>query len=186
MIEKKERESTEINASSMADIAFLLLIFFLVTTTIASDKGITMVLPPKVDVPPPPVKQKNVFTVALNSADKLLVEDEPMDPSEVKEACRAFLTNNGRDPKSSDSPIKAIVSIKTDRGTTYEIYARVLDDIKTVYYELRAESVGISYEDYLTILNTKKGDRTPEDQDLYDAAKTNYPLQISEAEPSSN
>ncbi len=188
MIERKERESTEINASSMADIAFLLLIFFLVTTTIASDKGITMQLPPYMPdlEKPPPVKEKNVLKVQLNSADKLQVEEEFTRTDEVKEITRKFLSNNGRDPKSSDNPRKAVVSIKTDRGTTYAKYAVVLDQIKAAYYELRAESLGIPLARYMEILNKKKQDRSPEEQDFYKQAKENYPLKVSEAEPTKN
>ena len=187
MIPRKKRQSEEINASSMADIAFLLLIFFLVTTTIASDKGVTMFLPPfqNEDAPPPPkLKDKNVFVVVMNSADRLMVEEKPFEPGMVKEECKKFLSNNGKDPKSSDNPQSAVVSIKADRGTTYVLYAEVLDQIKTAYHELRAESVGITVEQYMQILNTKDGDRTPKEQKLYDSSKNNYPLQISEAEPS--
>ncbi len=186
MIKRKDREQTEINASSMADIAFLLLIFFLVTTTIASDKGVTMMLPPDVPAPPVDIPRRNVLEISINSADKLLVEGEPMEASELPELTRTFLTNNGKDKDLSDNPNKAIVSIKADRGTTYEAYMGVLDGVKYVYYDLRAESVGISYAEYLDILNTRKSDRTKSQQKLYEDAKANYPLQISEAEPSGN
>lgn len=166
----------------MADIAFLLLIFFLVTTTIASDKGLPILLPPEKDPNQPidvEIQQRNLFKVIMNSNDQLLVEDQPMEISEVKEECKKFLSNRGRDPKSSDSPEKAVVSVKTDRGTSYKLYIEVMDELKAAYHELRAEHVGITLEEYLE-LDTKD----PRQKQLYDKARKEYPLQISEAEPS--
>lgn len=91
------RETPEINAGSMADIAFLLLVFFLMVTTIESESGILRQLPPipDKDVDPPPVKQKNVFVVLVNMNDELLVEGERMDISNLKVAAKEFLVANG-------------------------------------------------------------------------------------------
>src|SRR4028119_1845966 len=100
MAKKKNRAIPEINASSMADIAFLLLIFFLVTTTIGADKGLNMLLPPKKDESQPvdvKLKDRNVFKVIVNSKNQLLVEDEPMDIRILKEGAKKFLSNNGAD-----------------------------------------------------------------------------------------
>ena len=78
-----KRSAPEVNAGSMADIAFLLLIFFLVTTTIETDSGLNRKLPPMEDVVDPPViKQKNIFTVVVNKNNDLLVEEKPMEISE--------------------------------------------------------------------------------------------------------
>ena len=117
---RKKRNSPEVNAGSMADIAFLLLIFFLVTTTIATDKGLGIQLPPKPDPndPPPDVRfnERNLFKVLINSRDQMLVEGEPMDDvDQLRGMVRDFVLNNGRDEESSDSPLDAIVSLKTDR-----------------------------------------------------------------------
>ena len=91
-----KRSSPEVNAGSMADIAFLLLIFFLVTTTIETDSGISRKLPPieesEEDVV---IKQKNIFTVLLNGKDQLLVEDELMDLQDLRSAAIEFLDNGG-------------------------------------------------------------------------------------------
>jgi len=80
MARSNSRGSQEVNAGSMADIAFLLLIFFLVTTTIASDKGILNILPPKQDpnVPPPDIKknERNIYNVLINANNDLLVEGD--------------------------------------------------------------------------------------------------------------
>ena len=97
---RKNRPTAEIPNGSMADIAFLLLIFFLVTTTIANDKGIAMLLPPKPDPnqPPPEVTKndRNIFKILANSQDKLLVEDEPLtDVFELREMVKSFILNFG-------------------------------------------------------------------------------------------
>ena len=100
MIQKKKRESVEVNASSMADIAFLLLIFFLVTTTIASDKGLSIRLPPKNDEQVEiKLKERNIFNVLVNSNNQLLVEEQPMKVEKLKTAAKEFIMNNGRGRK---------------------------------------------------------------------------------------
>lgn len=181
MLNKKKRSNPEVDSSSMADIAFLLLIFFLVTTTIASDKGIMMQLPPEAPPTDVQIKQKNLFKVLVNSNDKLLVEDKPMELSEIREECKTFLTNYGKDPKSSDSPKDAITSIKTDRGTTYSVYIEVLDEVKRAYHEVRAEHVGLSLQEYLAL---DKDDKDGADYEKYVKSKKAFPMQISEADPS--
>lgn len=91
------RELQEINAGSMADIAFLLLIFFLVTTTMDQDMGIMRQLPPIVEdlETPPEVKKKNVYEVLVNANDDLLVEGKEMKITELKDGAIEFLTNSG-------------------------------------------------------------------------------------------
>ena len=107
------RQNAEVNAGSMADIAFLLLIFFLVTTTIASDKGIAVLLPPKKESQEEiKMKQRNIFNILINSQDQMLAEDNPAELSDIKEMVKDFVTNNGKDPQSSESPEKAVVSLK--------------------------------------------------------------------------
>jgi len=99
------RPLQEINAGSMADIAFLLLIFFLVTTTMDQDIGILRQLPPPIPAdqpPPPPVKKRNVYEVLVNSRNQLLVEGERMDIADLKQGAKMFYTNPDKDP---DLPI---------------------------------------------------------------------------------
>lgn len=149
---KKKRGSNEVNASSMADIAFLLLIFFLVTTQISSEKGLAILLPPKRedDIDDEiKVKEKNLYKVIVNSRNQLLVENEQMNIRQLKKGVIKFLTNNGRDPESSDSPKTAVVSLKTDMGTNYKTYIVVLDQVKAAYHELRASHMKVTLEDYL-------------------------------------
>jgi hypothetical protein len=161
------RSSPEVNAGSMADIAFLLLIFFLVTTTIETDSGISRKLPPieenEEDVI---IKQKNIFTVLLNGKDQILVEDELMELEDIRAAAIEFLDNGGgkgedgcdyckgkRDPSSSDNPDKAIVSLKNERETSYAAYISVQNELVAAYTHLRnvraEELYGESYSEML-------------------------------------
>lgn len=144
-----KRSAPEVNAGSMADIAFLLLIFFLVTTTIPKDSGINRKLPP---MEPPNedeviIKEKNIFTVLLNNKDQLLVEDELMELKNLRKAAIEFLDNGGdgscsycngaRDKSSSDNPDKAIISLKNERETSYAAYISVQNELVAAYNELR-------------------------------------------------
>ncbi|NMM50710.1 ExbD/TolR family protein [Marinigracilibium pacificum] len=183
MARSKNRGNQEVNAGSMADIAFLLLIFFLVTTQINSDKGLQIKLPPPIDPtqPPPDIKMKdrNIFKILINSNDMLLVEDEPLtDPYLLRDMVHEFITNNGKDKTMSDSPQDAVVSIKADRGTSYELFIQVLDNAQGAYYKARGEVLGINAEQYLG-LDPKK----PEQDKMLDRAKEAYPMRISIAEP---
>ena len=161
------RSSPEVNAGSMADIAFLLLIFFLVTTTIETDSGISRKLPPiEEDQEDVVIKQRNIFTVLLNGKDQILVEDELMVLEDVRAAAIEFLDNGGgtgedgcdyckgdRDPSSSDNPDKAIISLKNERETSYAAYISVQNELVAAYTHLRnvrAEDLyGESYEEMM-------------------------------------
>jgi len=183
MFNKKRgsRPGAEVNSGSMADIAFLLLIFFLVTTTIASDKGIPVMLPPKVETEDIKIKERNIFNILVNSSDMLLVEEELMDIKQLKKAAKKFITNRGQDPESSESPGQAVISLKTDRGTSYEQYVAVRDILQLAYNELRAEHVNLSLSDFLKMSDDLKDS---ESKEKYDKAKDEYPVMISDAEPS--
>ena len=208
MSKSKERKA-EINSSSMADIAFLLLIFFLVTTTIATDKGIALLLPPKLDENQPPPEflkhQRNIFKILVNSSDRILVEDEPLtDIPLIRQMVKDFILNfgvsspenqallstlsveqqnfvrsSGRRSDSSDSPTEGVVSFKTDRGTSYEVYLAILDEVMGAYDEIYAERVGITSEDFR---NLDKKD--PAQNETYQRAREGIPRNVSIAEPS--
>ncbi len=187
MARSKSRASSEVNAGSMADIAFLLLIFFLVTTTIASDKGLTITLPPEpddaeqIDIV---IKERNLFKVAINSNDDLLVEGERLaDFMEIKDMLIEHILNPDNSDKFAETPKKAIVSFKTDRGTSYEAYINVLDQLQGAYYQIYADRAGITVEDYRTL-----DIGNPKDKALYAKGKgegdEEIPMAISIAEPS--
>jgi len=146
-----KRAAPEVNAGSMADIAFLLLIFFLVTTTIETDTGINRKLPPMEESDEDVIiKQKNIFTVLINGKDQLLVEDELMELKDLRKAAMEFLDNGGgtgedacsyckgkHSPSSSDNPDKAIISLKNERETTYSTYISVQNELVAAYNQLR-------------------------------------------------
>ena len=153
LLKKRQREGGEIPTASMADIAFLLLIFFLVTTTIDVDTGIGMVLPPKLeeDVEPPPIKERNVLKILVNETGQVLVEDQPSAIRLIREEVKTHIMNEGVDPRYSESASKALVSIKTARQTPYDAYVGVLDEVWMAYFELwDSESRRLGYADYAT------------------------------------
>ena len=117
LLKKKKRDGAEINGSSMADIAFLLLIFFLVTTTINVDTGIGMILPPPLDpeVEPPPIKERNQMNILVNSQGLILMDETPTQIGEVREKLIEFIDNPNNDETLSVTPEAAIVSLKTQK-----------------------------------------------------------------------
>ena len=135
----------------MADIAFLLLIFFLVTTTIETDSGLNRKLPPLEDqVDPPITREKNIFTVLVSKNDQLLVEEKLADIEDLRSLAISFLDNGGgvgdeaceycqgeRNESSSDNPDKAIISLKSDRETSYKVYIAVQNELVAAYNDLR-------------------------------------------------
>ena len=180
---KSRRALVEINAGSMADVAFLLLIFFLVATTIVNDKAMKQILPPHLDEPiDVQIAEQNVFNIIVNNSNDLLVENEIMQLGQIRSKTKAFITNNGRNPKLSDSPTKAIVSIKGFRGTDYGFYAQVYNEVHAAYDELRADKLGLSMRGYLELMGTDTRELNPEQIAAINKVKEYYPLRLSEAE----
>ena len=201
------RKSPEVNAGSMADIAFLLLIFFLVTTTIETDSGINRKLPPMEElIDPPIIKERNIFTVVVNKNNDILVEEKPMELRDVREAAVAFLDNGGglgeeacdyckgeRDGSSSDNPDKAIISLKNDRETDYKVYISVQNELVAAYNQLRdREFLALYPEERMTYVEADKLYTDPRTslkvkaklKPKLDVLKKMYPQKLSEAEPS--
>ena len=171
---KDRRSAASVNAGSMADIAFLLLIFFLVTTTILEDEGIKVRLPPYVpDQPITPVNDNNVLSVKINGQDELLIEGEEISANLLKSRAKEFLINPQNRSDLPSSPKKAVISLQNDRGTTYQKYIEVYNELKAAYAELWEEAAlkayAKSYED-LNIIQQR-------------AVKKEIPLVISEADP---
>ncbi len=130
-----DRREAEIPTSSMADIAFLLLIFFLVTTTIDVDTGIGMTLPPPLEEEqePPPVRERNLLNILVNAEGLVLVEDEPSSIAQIGDEITTHVTNYGQDPNYSETPEDAVISIKTDADTPYRIYIDTIDEVWLAY-----------------------------------------------------
>jgi glutaredoxin len=201
-----KRSAPEVNAGSMADIAFLLLIFFLVTTTIETDSGLNRKLPPMEEVIDPPIiKQKNIFTVVVNKNNQLLIEEELTDISEVRSLAMEFLDNGGgvgeeacdycqgkKDTSSSDNPEKAIISLKNDRETSYKVYIAVQNELVAAYNELRNREYlrlnPMSGMDFVQANSRYSDPRTsPREKEKLkpqlSTVKLMYPQKLSEAEP---
>lgn len=184
------RATPEVNAGSMADIAFLLLIFFLMTTTMATDTGISRLLPPPIPKnhdqdKTPPIKERNVFTVLINSRNQLLVEGEYLEVKDLRRKAKEFIDNpNNLDylPEKKETEVKyfglypvskGVISLQNDRGTQYEAYIQVQNELQAAYNELRN---GISRKKW-----NKSFDEL--DSERQEAVKDIYPQRISEAEP---
>jgi len=184
-----KRELQEINASSTADIAFLLLVFFLVTTTMDVDTGLLRKLPP---IPPPDQKEidtkvnkRNVFAVLVNASDRLLVNGEPMDVSQLRGRTKEFVLNANDNPKLSEKELKniegignmmvskGVVSLQNDRGTSYQMYIKVQNELMAAYNELQDEFATQRFGKKLHLLPA-------DDQEI---VKKVFPQRISEAEP---
>ena len=197
---RKKRELQEINAGSMADIAFLLLVFFLVTTTMDSIWGLARKLPPPLldnVEKPPPIKDRNVFVVLANANDQLLVEGELMEIYELRAAAKEFIANPMRKedlPEFKDVDVnllgprkvsKQVISLQNDNGTSYNLYIQVQNELAAAYNELRNDladqEFGMSY-DMLTEL-AEPEDSDPKYKTMIKAIRKVYPQRISEAEP---
>jgi len=195
------RSSPEINAGSMADIAFLLLIFFLVTTTMDVDKGLQRMLPPPVDPnqpPPPPIKERNVFPVLINSQDMLMIKGKPGSIQTLRQQAKDFLTNPDNDPNLSEQPLfserlslteseekafkilgdirvsRGVISLQNDRGTSYNMYIKVQNELAAAISEIRDD---LSMQKFGIKFTQLKND------EQLDAIRTAVPMRISEAEP---
>lgn len=170
MVTKKtRREGPGVNAGSMADIAFLLLIFFLVTTTIAEDQGVLVKLPIWDNDPiTQNVVDKNVLTVIVNAADQLMIENERAQLAALPEMVRNHVISPERTPK------QAVVSLTHDRGTSYRQYLEVYDALKHSYQVLWEEAASQRYGKAYDMLTTAE-QRSIRDE---------LPMIISEAEPS--
>jgi biopolymer transport protein ExbD len=153
-----------------------------------TDSGLSRMLPPPVpedEEPPPPIKERNVFEVLINAQNRLLVEGEPMDLSQLRDAAKEFIENPMDDPTLPEKeekeipyfgvvPVsKGVISLQNDRGTQYQMYLSVQNELAAAYNELRDE-----------LAQRKFGMKFDElDEDKQEAIRDIYPQKISEAEP---
>ncbi len=187
---KGKRKVPDINSSSTADIAFLLLIFFLITTSMDTDKGLARRLPP-----PPEniendkedkVKQRNVLQVFLNMYDQLMVNGEVINVSQLKDKAKEFIQNKANNENLPEltakeveffGPVmvteKHVISLQNDRSSTYQAYIKVQNELVAAYNDLRNE-----------LAEEKFGKKYAElDEEQQKAVREIYPQKISEAEP---
>ena len=183
------KKTPEINSSSTADMAFLLLCFFMMTTTMDQDKGLQRRLPPMPDpnqkVEDQKVNRRNIIVVKINSADRLLAGTEPMDVAFLKDKIKEFLTNPNNDPNLPEKeeidiegfgkyPVsKGVISLQNDRGTSYQAYIAVQNELVKAVNELRDEfSMANFGQIYMKL-----------DEDQQTIVRKAIPQNISEAEP---
>jgi biopolymer transport protein ExbD len=173
----------------MADIAFLLLIFFLVTTTMDVDTGLRRLLPPPIDPSqpePPPVKERNVFVVLVDQNDRLLVEGELITIGDLREKTKNWMLNPSNLPNFPEKTMReienlgevevsrGIISLQNDRGTSYEMYISVQNELAAAINDIRNDFAQQKFGMKFTDLN---------DEDLIKAVREAIPMAISEAEP---
>ena len=200
------RETPEVYGGSLADIAFLLLIFFLVTTTMDIDTGITRLLPPepeeedKIEVK---VNKRNVLVVLLNRSDRLMVGGAEMDRLELKDKTIEFFTNPANDinlPEKEDVEIsfppgsssllppdgiwrgkvsKGVISLQNDRSTTYGKYLQVQNELVAAVNELRDNFCNLYFEKDYADLNTAN----PIEEEIHNGIRKIYKMNISESDP---
>lgn len=182
------KKTPAINSSSTADIAFLLLCYFLMTTTMGSQTGLSRRLPPMPedtkDVQDQKVNRRNILQVKINSADRILAGSEPMDVSQLKDKVKEFLSNPTNNPNLPEKEMKEIegkeylvskgvISLQNDRGTSYQAYIAVQNELVKAVNELRDEFSKKEFGKVFAAL----------DEDQQGIVKKAVPQNISEAEP---
>lgn len=187
-----KKKIPEINASSMADISFLLLIFFLVTTSMSVDKGLSRRLPPPLQpdqqIEDIDINKRNIFVVKINSMNQLLVQGQELNVKQLREKAKEFIDNKAN---AIDLPVKVaeeieglgvveitkdhVISVQSDVDTQYQAYLEVQNELVAAYNELRNEFARNRFGKPFAEL----------DDDQQRAIQKVYPQKISEAEPKS-
>ncbi len=179
MLRKKVRMHSQLPTGAMADIAFLLLIFFLVTASIDSEKGLSLLLPSKADPQAKPTcikkKSRNILKIQLNAKDEVLIKDESIkDIAQVKAKVKQFVANYDKDATLSETPQKALVALHTHRATHYQLYISILDQIQAAYYELYGARIGLTADEFRRL-----NKRNFQEKMLYEKARKNFPMNIT-------
>ena len=184
-----KKKTPAINSSSTADIAFLLLCYFLMTTTMGSQNGLSRRLPPMPDpnqkLEDQKVNRRNIIIVKINSADRLLAGSDPIDVSQLKDKIKEFLTNPNDDPNLPEKEVKdiegfgqypvskGVISLQNDRGTSYQAYIAVQNELVKAVNEIRDDFSRANYSKVFAKL----------DEEKQAIVKKAIPQNISEAEP---
>ncbi len=187
---RKKRTVPEVNSSSTADMAFILLLFFLLTTSMDTDQGLARRLPEppqenqqKTDAK---LKERNVLQVFVNFQDQLMVGDEYLSVDQIRAKAKEFIANPSNDEKLPEKIAEEVpffgtqmitknhvISLRCDRGTSYKVYIAVQNELVAAYNELRNELAQAKWQ-------KNYADLTEEQQE---AVRKIYPQVISEAEP---
>lgn len=174
----------------MADIAFLLLIFFLVTTSMSTSTGLSRRLPPPLPpdrvVPPVDVNKRNLFQVKINSMNELQVQGELMSLKDLRARAKEFIKNENNDPNMPKKELvnipligeieitkEHVISLQNDVDTQYQAYIDVQNELVAAYNELRNE---LALQKFGKVFDELEEDQKKAVQDV-------YPQKISEAEP---
>ncbi len=199
----KRKRISDINAGSMADIAFLLLIFFLVTTTMDVDKGIFRKIAEK-QTHPTNIKlhDRNVFDVNINKNNEIWISDRVVAANEIQKMTLEFIDNGGgkdidgnscdwcsgtKKSNLSDHPSKAFITIAADRDASYETYVMVLDQVNAAYATLRNQLAYKMYgKNYHVLEEEFRKTRNPKVLDKIKTVRTKYPLLIGDLETTTN
>ena len=169
-----KRKTPGLNTQSTADIAFLLLCYFLMTSTMDQQNGLQRRLPPMPDkdqkVDDQKVNRRNIIIVKINSADRLFAGNEMLDISQLKDKIKEFLTNPADDPNLPEKEMKnieglgeypvskGVISLQNDRGTSYQAYIAVQNELVKAVNELRDEFARTKYgKPFAALAETAKG-----------------------------
>lgn len=181
---RHSKHAPKVNAGSMADIAFLLLIFFLVTAVIPNDKGVNRKMPricPPGQICEIEINERNILRIAINGNQELMINEKLVEINEIKEISKVFLDNNGDKScnycegqsllESSDNPTKAVISLQVHNEAHYSLFIQVQDELTKAYFELRVKYAN------------KKFRKAPEEltnEELKEVREA-YPFLVSEA-----
>ena len=173
---RQRRSVPEINAGSMADIAFLLLIFFLVTTSIIDEKGLTVKLPalPKANQSPPLVQKRNVLEVYINDQNQYIVDGQVQDLMTIQKQAIRFIDNPNHDPNMSASPQEALLLIHSDEKASYGHYISLQNGLKMAYQNLRDQFSIKTFNKHYNDLPIASDQRIKVEQ--------RYPINIAESD----
>jgi len=185
----RSKNAPEINAGSMADIAFLLLVFFLVTTTMDSEFGMTRKLPSLDDTTQAQIRQRNILEVWINSNNEIMVQGKQVSIAEVSVLAKEFILNSQNaesmpEKKLRTVPLfgevmvsKQVISLKNDNNTSYGTYLMVQNELSKAYNDLRNELANQKFGKDFKVLKEEHQIAA------YNSIKMIYPQRISEAEP---
>ncbi|NAS10399.1 ExbD/TolR family protein [Poritiphilus flavus] len=199
----RRRQTPTVQSGSVADIAFLLLIFFLVTTIIETEEGLDRLLPRKeAQTPEVPINDRNILEISINNQNELLVDEVRIGLEDLRLTTIAFLDNGGvskgenghcsycqglRSPESSDNPQEAVISLNTGRESSYGVYIAVQNELVAAYNALRdREALKTFGESYTAMSSEYRNPQTPQERREFLRARIDqiqdlFPMKLIEA-----